>query len=120
MTFYVSTLVSILTDNLKLILADAEAKLDMDEEGTKPRLLVFNSGCHDLAFNDSAMYMSEFKEAFKLLQEIKDTGMFKVSILLKLSNDDNSVIMYRSYNLMYHGAIRVSKICSTKISPVHI
>ena len=120
MTFYVSTLVSILTDNLKLILADAEAKLDMEEEGTKPRLLVFNSGCHDLAFNDSAMYMTEFKEAFKLLQEIRDTGMFKVSILLKLSIGGNSVIMYCSYNLMYRGAIQVSKICSTKISPVHI
>ena len=78
MTLYVSTTISILINNLKLIRADTESMVHPEETGSKPRLLVFDSGCHDLAFNDSAMYISEFRELFTILEELKHSGMFKV------------------------------------------
>ena len=78
MTFYVSTIISILIENLQLILDDAKAKVHLEEAGSKPRLLVFDSGCHDLAYNNSAMFITQFKEALLLIEEIQHTRMFKV------------------------------------------
>ena len=69
-----------LVGNLKTILQDAKEKIDtIDETGErKPRLLVVDSGCHDLAFNNSAMYISNFKEVFDILESIKESGLFKI------------------------------------------
>ena len=66
--------------NLRLIQADAEAKVHLEEFDSKPRLLVFNSGCHDLAYNNSATYMSQFRELFRILEELKESKKFEVML----------------------------------------
>ena len=79
MSFYVSTLTEGLLVNLQQILDDVKDKVHFQDVTTiKPRLLVFDSGCHDLAFNNSAIYISQFKEIFDILEEIKATGMFRI------------------------------------------
>lgn len=79
MTFYTSTLMSTLVENLQLVLDNVRDKIRLHEvASSKPRLLVLDSGCHDLAFNNSAMYIAHFKEVFNLLEEITNTNMFKI------------------------------------------
>ena len=79
MSFYVSTMMSTLIENLQIILTNTKDKLAMEESTeTKPRLLVIDSGCHDLAYNNSALYISQFKEVFDMLETIKETGQFHI------------------------------------------
>lgn len=67
-----------LVDNLKLILEHARSKPDFKRSESKPRLLVFDSGCHDLAFNNSAIYFQNFHVLHDILKEIKDTEKFTI------------------------------------------
>ena len=66
-----------LVGNLNIILEEAEAKVR--ERGiSEPGLLIFNSGCHDLAHNDSALYISHFKDLIKILKKIQSTGLYHI------------------------------------------
>ena len=65
-----------LTENLKELLGDAYNEPDYNNP--RPRLLFFDSGCHDLAFNNTAYYMTHFQRALDNLQIIKNTGKFNI------------------------------------------
>ena len=67
-----------LVDNIKLILDHAHGHSDYNNTTSNPYLLVFDSGCHDLAYNDSAIYIKNFHNLFNVLKEVQNTGMFKV------------------------------------------
>ena len=73
--FYSSTFLPLLIGNMKIILEETEEKI-RERGHSEPGLLFFNSGCHDLGHNDSALYISHFKELFKVLKEIQNTGYY--------------------------------------------
>ena len=80
MSFYVSLQISDLVNNLRMILDETRrsAELQGEHSTSKPRLLVFNSGYHELAFNSSATYIAHTRHLLDVLQELMESGMFRV------------------------------------------
>ena len=77
MRFYSSTFLPLLIGNLKIIMEETEHKI-RKRGRIEPGLLFFNSGCHDLAHNDSALYISHFKELVRVLKKIQKTGYYHI------------------------------------------
>ena len=62
-----------LIENLHKIIDEAHTR-----DGNEKGLLVINSGCHDLAFNNSAIYIARFKQVLTILKEIKEKGLYHI------------------------------------------
>lgn len=78
MKYYRSTLLSTHIDNFEVILNETKAIKKKKKESMKPTLLMLNSGCHDLSYNSSATYITEFYYFLDVVTKMQATGMFKI------------------------------------------